>query len=45
MSALHEVIWAGIEFRRDAPTKETLGLNRSILDLDSIIDHDGARLL
>ena len=45
MSALHEVIRAGIEFQRDAPAKEKLVLNKSILDLDSIIDRDGARLL
>ena len=45
MSALHEVIWAGIEFQRDAAAKEKLVLNRSILGLGSIIDRDGARLL
>ena len=43
--ALHEVIRAGIELQRDAPAKEKLVLNKSILDLDSIIDRDGARLL
>ena len=43
MSVLHEVIWVGIEFQRDAPAKEKLVLNRSILGLGSIIDRDGAR--
>ena len=42
MSALHEVICVGIEFQRDAPAKEKLVLNRSILGLGSIIDRDGA---
>ena len=45
MSVLQEVICAGIEFQRDAPAKEKLVLNRSILGLGSIIDRDGARLL
>ena len=45
MSVLHEVICVGIEFQRDAPGKEKLVLNRSILGLGSIIDRDGARLL
>ena len=45
MSVLHEVICVGIEFQRDAPAKEKLVLNRSILALGSIIDRDGARLL
>ena len=36
-SVLHEVICVGIEFQRDAPAKEKLILNRSILGLDSII--------
>ena len=45
MSVLHEVICFGIEFQRDAPAKEKLVLNRSILDLDSIVDCDGARML
>ena len=36
LSALHEVIWAGKEFQRDAPAKEKLVLNRSILGLGSI---------
>ena len=45
MSVLHEVICVGIEFQRDAPAKEKLVLNRSILGLGSIIDRDGARLL
>ena len=44
-SVLHEVICVGIEFQRDAPAKEKLILNRSILGLGSIIDRDGARLL
>ena len=44
-SVLHEVICVEIEFQRDAPAKEKLVLNRSILDLGSIIDSDGARLL
>ena len=43
MSVLHEVIRAGIE--RDAPAKEKLVLNRSILGLGSIIDREEARLL
>ena len=43
MSVLHEVICVGIEFQRDAPAKEKLVLNRSILGLGSIIDRDGAR--
>ena len=42
---LHEVICVGLEFQRDAPTKEKLVLNRSTLGLGSIIDGDGARLL
>ena len=42
MSVLHEVICAGIKFQRDAPAKEKLALNRSILGLGSIIDRDGA---
>ena len=45
MSVLHKVICVGIEFQRDAPAKEKLVLNRSILGLGSIIDRDGARLL
>ena len=45
MSVLHGVICIGIEFQRDAPAKEKLVLNRSILGLGSIIDRDGARLL
>ena len=45
MSVLHVVICVGIEFQRDAPAKEKLVFNRSILDLDSIVDRDGARLL
>ena len=44
LSALHEVMWAGKEFQRDAPAKEKLVLNRSILGLGSITDRDGARL-
>ena len=40
-----QVIWAGKEFQRDAPAKEKLVLNRSILGLGSVIDCDGARLL
>ena len=43
--ALHEVICVRIEFQWDAPAKEKLILNRSILGLGSIIDRDGARLL
>ena len=34
-----------IKFQRDAPAKEKLALNRSILGLGSIIDRGGARLL
>ena len=45
MSVLHEVIWTRIEFRKDAPAKEKLVLNRSIVGLGSIMDRDGARLL
>ena len=45
MSVLHEVICVRIEFQWDAPAKEKLILNRSILGLGSIIDRDGARLL
>ena len=45
MSVLLEVICVGIEFHRDAPAKEKLVLNRSILGLGSTIDRDGARLL
>ena len=45
LSALHEVIRAGKEFQRDAPAKEKLVLNRSVLGLGRIIDRDGARLL
>ena len=45
MSVLHEVICVGIEFQRDAPAKEKLVLNRSVLGLGRIIDRDGARLL
>ena len=45
LSALHEVIGAGIEFQRDAPAKVKLVLNGSILDLGSITDRDGVRLL
>ena len=45
LSAPHEVIRAGIEFKRDAPAKQKLVLNRSILGLGSIIDRDGARQL
>ena len=33
MSVLHEVICVGIEFQRDAPAKEKLVLNRSVLGL------------
>ena len=43
MSVLHEVICVGIEFQRDAPAKEKLVLNRSILGLGSITDRDRAR--
>ena len=39
MSALHEVIWAGIEFQRNAPANEKLVLNKSVLGLGSIVDH------
>ena len=45
MGVLHEVICVGIEFERDAPAKEKLVLNRSILGLGSVMDRDGARLL
>ena len=45
LSALHEVIRAGIEFQRDAPAKKKLVLNWSVLGLGSIIARDGARLL
>ena len=45
MSVLREVICVGIEFQGDAPTKEKLVLNRSILGLGSTIDRDGVRLL
>ena len=45
MSVLHKVICAGIEFQRDAPAKEKLVLNRSVLGLSSIIERDEARLL
>ena len=45
MSALLEVICVGIEFHRDAPAKEKLVLNRSILSLGSTIARNGARLL
>ena len=45
MSALHEVICAGVEFQRDAPAKKKLVLNWSVLGLGSIIARDGARLL
>ena len=45
MSVLHEAICVGIELQRDAPAKEELVLNRSILGLGSITDRDGARLL
>ena len=45
MRVLHEVICVGIEFQRDAPAKEKLVLNRSILGVGSIIDRDGAQLL
>ena len=44
MSALHEFIWAGIEFQRDAPAKEKLVLKRSILGLGSVVDCDETRL-
>ena len=44
-SVLHEVICVGEVFQRDAPAKEKLVLNRSILGLGSIIYRDGARLL
>ena len=44
MSVPQEVIYVGIEFQRDAPAKEKLVLNRSILGLGSIIGRDGARL-
>ena len=40
-SVLHEIILAGIEFQRDAPAKDRLVLNRSILGLGSIMDRDG----
>ena len=45
MSALHEVIRAGIEFQRDVPAAEKLVLNGSILDLGKVTNQDGARLL
>ena len=45
MSVLHDAIYSGIEFQRDAPAKEKLVLNRSILGFGSIIDRDGARPL
>ena len=41
ISVLHDVLLAGIEFQRDAPAKEKLVLNRSILGLGSIMDRDG----
>ena len=45
MSALLEIVWAGIEFQRDAPSKEKLVLNRPVLGLGSIMDRDEARVL
>ena len=45
MSVLHDAIYSGIEFQRDAPAKEKLVLKRSILGLGSVLDRDGARLL
>ena len=42
---LHEIMWAGMEFLRDAPAKEKLVLNRTTLGLGSILDRDGAQLL
>ena len=45
MSVLHEVTWAEIKFQGDAPAKEKLVLNRSILGLGSVIDCGEARLL
>ena len=45
MSALHEVIWAGKEFQMDAPAKEKLVLNRSILGFGSIRYCNGTLLL
>ena len=38
MSVSH-VIWAGIEFQRNAPANEKLVLNKSVLGLGSIVDH------
>ena len=45
MSALLEVVWAGLEFQRDVPAKEKLVFNRSVLGLGSIMDLDEARVL
>ena len=45
MSVLHDAIYSGIEFQRDARAKEKLVLKRSILGLGTVLDRDGARLL
>ena len=44
VSVLHDVIWGGKEFQRDAPAKEKLVLKRSILGLGSVVDCDETRL-
>ena len=41
---LHVFVWTGIEFQMDAPWKEKLVLNRSVLGLCKIIVRDEERL-
>ena len=45
VSVLHDVIWAGLEFQRDASAKKKLILIRSVLGLDGIVDRNRAPLL
>ena len=45
MGVLHDVVWAGIEFQMDAPAKQKLVLNGSVLGLGRITDRDGARMV
>ena len=43
MSVLHEVTWAEIKFQGDAPAKEKLVLNTSLLGLGSIMQYHRSR--
>ena len=45
ISELHDFIWVGIVFHRDAPENEKLFLKRSVLGLGRVMNLDVARML